>query len=394
MLSHDWPRGIYHFGDSEQLCRFKPHFQDEIADNKLGSPPCEDLLNTIRPDYWFAAHLHCKFSAVVPHNDPPSLTKFLALDKCLPKRRFLQLLDIPTEKTGEPPKLTYDLEWLAILRSTKHLIDVKSTTNYMPGPGSPYRFNFTPTDEEKESVLEQLSQSLVIPLNFSRTAEPYNPQQPQSPYRAQPKAQLNPQTTELCKLLDIDDPISLVMVLQHLPLNHSTYRDKDTSFGLDDSLDQSCTTDSSLNTTSDSFGATPRKRTEFALPEPLNASAENPDQLSLYDDDFQESDPEVDSPLGQTSPTTFDTSSLNSTVSTSFTHIRPDAAEANNSLSDVATLLTNTVNIVSPDSSLVDEKRETTNDTLPEDDVVKESPPKKFKRRNQEIYAANDNDDV
>lgn len=388
MLSHDWPRGIYHYGDSDQLCRFKPHFQDEIAENKLGSPPCEDLLNTIRPDFWFAAHLHCKFSAVVQHSGPPSITKFLALDKCLPKRRFLQLVDIPTDEMAtDPPTLSYDLDWLAILRSTKHLIDVKSTTNYMPGPGSPYRFNFTPTEEEKASVVEALSHNLVVPLNFVRTAEPYNPQQPQSPYHAQPKAQLNPQTTAFCKLLDIDDPISLVMVLQHLPLNHSTYRDKDTSFDLDDSLDQSCHTDTSLNTTSDSLGlgATPRrKRTEFALPEPLNATdgVNNSDQLSLYEEiDFHNSDID-DSQL--------DNSLLNSTVSTSFTHIRPsaesdtsEATDANKSLSDVAALLTNTVKIVSPDSSLAE------NDAKAEDEVV-ESPPKKFKRRNQKIYATND----
>lgn len=387
MLSHDWPRGIYHFGDADQLCRFKPHFQEEIANNKLGSPPCEDLLNTIRPSYWFAAHLHCKFSAVVQHSDPPSLTKFLALDKCLPKRRFLQLLDIPSPTSTVPPTLSYDLEWLAILRSTKHLIEVKSTTNYMPGPGSPYRFDFTPTDAEKASVLQILSDNLVIPLNFCRTAEPYNPQLPQSPYRVQPRAQLNPQTTAFCELLDIDDPISLVMVQQKIPLNHSTYRDKDSSFGLDDSLDQSSTTDSSLNTTSDSLDDTPRKRTEFALPEPLNASADNPDQLSLDEDD---------SPDGSH----LDTSSLNSTANTSFTPIRPTTEnddepsetspsdEVNKSLSDVAAQLTDTVKIVSPDSSLAEDHQTAT----VEEDKVVESPPKKFKRRNQEIYAAQDDE--
>lgn len=67
MLSHDWPRGIYNHGDCKQLLRKKPFFKDEIANGSLGSPPAEKLLNTLKPKYWFAAHLHCKFAALVDH---------------------------------------------------------------------------------------------------------------------------------------------------------------------------------------------------------------------------------------------------------------------------------------------------------------------------------------
>lgn len=69
----------------------------QVEKGLLGSPPAEQLLHKIQPDYWFSAHLHVKFPAVVRHGSPregqgdPSselygITRFLSLDKCLPKR--------------------------------------------------------------------------------------------------------------------------------------------------------------------------------------------------------------------------------------------------------------------------------------------------------------------
>ena len=101
----------------------------QIEDGSLGSPPGEQILHELQPSHWFSAHLHVKYAALVPHSaqhqnqqgsslnqqgrghkrkspsrapSPPSglqqgtkkgdkFTRFLALDKCLPRRGFLQV---------------------------------------------------------------------------------------------------------------------------------------------------------------------------------------------------------------------------------------------------------------------------------------------------------------
>ncbi|KAK8282019.1 hypothetical protein V6Z12_D08G000100 [Gossypium hirsutum] len=91
-LSHDWPLSITDYGNWQQL----------IQQGTLGIKPAAQLLKKLRPSYWFSAHLHCKFTALVEHEEGGRVTKFLALNKCLPGRKFLQV--------------QYDEEWLAITR--------------------------------------------------------------------------------------------------------------------------------------------------------------------------------------------------------------------------------------------------------------------------------------
>jgi lariat debranching enzyme len=111
-LSHDWPQSIEQHGDVHGLLSRKKFFRKDVETGQLGSPPLMGLLQTLRPEWWFAAHLHTRFEAAVVNPDEitldeeevvveaplaplpaaiPSETRFLALDKCLPKRDFLEV---------------------------------------------------------------------------------------------------------------------------------------------------------------------------------------------------------------------------------------------------------------------------------------------------------------
>ena len=59
------------------LLRRKPFFKDDVKKGALGSPPLFELLKTLKPDWWFSAHLHVKFEATYFHSgsapaNPPS----------------------------------------------------------------------------------------------------------------------------------------------------------------------------------------------------------------------------------------------------------------------------------------------------------------------------------
>jgi lariat debranching enzyme len=299
-LSHDWPAGVERFGDLDQLLRRKPFFREEIERNDFGSPPGWEILRELRPRYWFSAHLHVKFAAIVDHDGidmaeeegeidldvdegeinldddgegeikwderegeiklgedkgmspgkrplSPSasnseakrqrqeheMTRFLALDKCLPRRDFLQILDLDEDLPITDAPLSYDPHWLAITKTFHPYLSMTRIQPPLPPKQDLHQYpcpqpHFSPVLKSSRLLVRRIEENLVwvhdhiqdfaIPDNFKVVAPVHDSNDPPQS-RKQRTLSLwlmmvdgflapfytNPQTVEFCKMLEIDE---------------------------------------------------------------------------------------------------------------------------------------------------------------------------------------------
>ncbi|KAF8606029.1 DBR1-domain-containing protein [Ceratobasidium sp. AG-I] len=333
-MSHDWPVEITKYGNLESLLKRKPFFRADVEKGELGSPPMMDLLRSLRPAYWFSAHLHCKFEAVVHHEPeaggappaaapalgqtsvvpsdaqnllsggtadapvpvnpdeiqlddldepadeayapPPATapvaepepasalihnpdeiliedeiddsvgaptqvsaststsappqgglavgteaahtgeqsqsrhsTHFLALDKCLPRRPYMHVLDITPSSAAplaSPPKLTYDREWLAISRALHPFL---STTRQQPPLPPPW--DMAPLISESQRWVDEHvgEREIAHVQQFAITAPgPINTNQRPPRNLQQPPWYTNPQTEAFCEMLGLENKVN------------------------------------------------------------------------------------------------------------------------------------------------------------------------------------------
>lgn len=171
-MSHEWPLDIYQHGNVKQLLREKPFFAADIASSGrgIGSRALKELLESLQPKLWFAAHMHVAFSATVHHQatecDEPAAktevktqagsgnqaeltdatepreesntvaktrqTDFFALDKCGVRRKHLSIFNVDLAADHPQIELEYDPEWLAIVRAHNPFMNLTSRPTRLP----------------------------------------------------------------------------------------------------------------------------------------------------------------------------------------------------------------------------------------------------------------------
>ncbi|QBM86173.1 lariat debranching enzyme [Metschnikowia aff. pulcherrima] len=91
VLSHDWPRGIWEWGDAGKLLKKKPFLKADIENGRLGSPLASEALKILRPANWFSLHMHTFFEATVKHENFKELVNLQGdLEINEPKRRKVE----------------------------------------------------------------------------------------------------------------------------------------------------------------------------------------------------------------------------------------------------------------------------------------------------------------
>lgn len=209
MLSHDWPRNIHECGNVHRLLQRKKHFRNDVNNGRLGNPLHQPLVNHLKPRFWFSAHLHVRFEALVRHG-PNVVTNFLALDKCLPNRPYLEFVNLERQPgTCFSSQFSYDPEWLAILVATNQFMSIERVlTLQIPLAGKP-------VDEKMiENTKEAMGNDLSISSEFKMAKPVIVDEETNELIDLDPDRvtnYTNEQSVSLCDKLSLLDPMSAIV---------------------------------------------------------------------------------------------------------------------------------------------------------------------------------------
>ncbi|KAG1786642.1 Metallo-dependent phosphatase-like protein, partial [Suillus plorans] len=258
-LSHDWPQYIERHGDTQGLLCRKPFFRQDVQTGNLGSPPLMGLLRTLKPKWWFSAHLHVRFQATVQHEQtgtgsnslpmtsPPQNPDeiaiadddFDAVESQNPPIEYSRLqttshnpdqitleeeevIDVPTtsDESTMPgqrcvPKLTFDPEWLAISRAFHPFFSTRRRQADYPNEATARAMVAEEMEWVKSNVRNNEVDSSGVPLPGIRTIldcqtfvqSAPGPGSEGAQKNQQPPWYTNPQTTVFCDMLDIQNVI-------------------------------------------------------------------------------------------------------------------------------------------------------------------------------------------
>lgn len=201
----------------------KPKAEPEVKKSEPETKETQETSNEVSEE--LRAQLPASFARPQPKKTPgqpvpPGITnkevRFLALDKCLPGRHFLQLCELqpfdPETSSKYPPakesprwRLQYDPEWLAITR-VFHDSLVFGDRDAQTPPDKGEEHYLPLIEKEREWVEENVVKAgkLDVPYNFEITAPPYVPGTPEI-VNEQPAEYTNPQTTTFCEMMGLSN---------------------------------------------------------------------------------------------------------------------------------------------------------------------------------------------
>ncbi|KAJ2864771.1 lariat debranching enzyme [Coemansia asiatica] len=139
----------------------------------------EDVLIPVLPEATLNAENAEPKPTLADPRAPGRATRFLALDKCLPRRQFLEIIDMKVEESNldnAPLQLEYDPEWLAILRICHPYMPL-DTAPFIPPGDRAFSLSSVPdfpafSDQALETELRWVNENVFthgpvyIPPNF------------------------------------------------------------------------------------------------------------------------------------------------------------------------------------------------------------------------------------